>query len=122
MVWIDFYNFPCINALLLTFEQFDGIESTCSAGDPGLIPGSGRSPGEGIGYPVQYFWTSLAAQMEKNLPALWETWVRSPGWEDPLEEGMATQASILSILAWRILWTEEPGRLQSTGSQRVGHD
>ena len=99
-----------------------GKESTWNAGGPSSILGSGRSPGEGIGYPVQYFWTSLAAQMEKNLPALWETWVRSPGWEDPLEEGMATQASILSILAWRILWTEEPGRLQSTGSQRVGHD
>ena len=60
-----------------------GKESTWNAGGPSSILGSGRSPGEGIGYPVQYFWTSLAAQMEKNLPALWETWVRSPGWEVP---------------------------------------
>ena len=59
------------------------------------------------------------AQTVKNLPAMWETWVRSLGWEDPLEEGMVTHSS---ILAWRIPWTEEPGRLQSMGSQRVGHD
>ena len=59
------------------------------------------------------------AQMVKNLSAIRETWVRSLGWEDPLEEGMATHSS---ILAWRIPWTEEPGRLQSTGWQRVGHD
>ena len=57
---------------------------------------------------------SLIAQLEKNLPAMWETWVRSLGWEDPLEKEMATSSS---ILAWRIPWTEEPGRLQSMGSQ-----
>ena len=57
------------------------------------------------------------AQLIKNQPAMRETWVRSLGWEDPLEEGMATHSS---IVAWRIPWTEEPGRLQSTGSQRVG--
>ena len=57
--------------------------------------------------------------MLKNPPAMWETWVRSLGWEDPLEEDMATHSS---IVAWRIPWTEEPGRLQSVGSQRVGHD
>ena len=51
--------------------------------DPGLIPGSGRSPGEGIGYSFQYSWASLLAQAVKNLPALQETWVRSLGWEDP---------------------------------------
>ena len=62
---------------------------------------------------------SLEAQMVKNLPAMWETWVQSLGWEDSLEKGMATHSS---ILAGRIPWTEEPGRLQSTGSQRVGHD
>ena len=62
---------------------------------------------------------SLVAQMLKNLPAMHETWVRSLGWEDPLEEGMATHSS---ILAWRILWTEEPGGLQSMGSQRARHD
>ena len=59
------------------------------------------------------------AQMEKNLPAMQEIWVQSLGWEDPLEEGMATYSSILS---WRIPWTEKPGGLQSTGPQRVRHD
>ena len=57
--------------------------------------------------------------MVKNLPALQETWVQSLGWEDPLEEEMATQSS---ILAQRITWTEEPGRLSSIGSHRVRHD
>ena len=59
------------------------------------------------------------AQMVKKLPAMGETWVRPLGWEDPLEEGMATHSS---ILAWEIPWTGEPGGLQSMGSQRVGHD
>ena len=76
-----------------------GKESTCNAGDPGLIPGSGRSPGKGIGYPLQYSWAFLVSQTVKNLPAMWETCVQSLGWEDPLEEGMATHSS---ILAWRI--------------------
>ena len=76
-----------------------GKESICNVGDPGSIPRSGRSPGEGIGYPLQYSWASLVAQMVKNLPAMQETWVQSLGWEDPLEEGMATHSS---ILAWRI--------------------
>ena len=58
------------------------------------------------------------AQMVKSLPAMQGTWIQSLGWEDPLEKGMATHSS---ILAWRILWTEEPGRLQSMGSQRVRH-
>ena len=62
---------------------------------------------------------SLVAQRLKPLPAMQETWVRSLGQEDPLEKEMATHSS---ILAWRIPWTEEPGGLQSTGSQRVGHD
>ena len=60
-----------------------------------------------------------AAQRLKHLPEMQETWVRSLGWEDPLEKAMATHST---ILAWRIPWTEEPGGLQSTGSQRVGHD
>ena len=55
----------------------------------------------------------------KNPPAMWETWVGSLGWEDPLKEGMETHSS---ILAWRIPWSEGPGGLQSMGSQRVGHD
>ena len=57
--------------------------------------------------------------MVKKLPAMWETWVRPLGWEDPLEEDVATHSS---ILAWEIPWTEETGRLQSTAAQRVGHD
>ena len=79
-----------------------GKESACNAGDPGLVPGLRRSTGEGIGYPHQYSWASLVAQLVKNLPAMWETWVRSLGWEDPLEKGQATHSS---ILAWRIPWT-----------------
>ena len=79
-----------------------GKKSACNAGDPGSIPGSGRSTGEGIDYPLQYSWASLVAQLVKNSPAMWETWVRSLGWEDPLEKGMATHSS---ILAWRIPWT-----------------
>ena len=65
------------------------------------------------------FWASLVAQSVKNLPSVQETWVRSLGLEDPLEKEMATHPS---ILAWEIPWTEEPGRLQSMGLQRVGHD
>ena len=87
-------------------------EPACNAGDPGWIPGSGRSPGEGIGYPLQYSWASLVVQLLKNQPAMQETWVQSLGWEEPLEKKMATHSS---ILAWRIPWTEEPGRLQSMG-------
>ena len=59
------------------------------------------------------------AQAVKNMPVIWETWVRSLGLEDPLEEGMATHSS---ILAWKILWAEEPGGLQCIGLQRVRHD
>ena len=77
-----------------------GKESACNAGGPGSIPGSGRSPGEGIGYPLQYSWASLVAQTVKNLPAMQETWVQSLGWKDPLEEGMATHST---VLGWRIL-------------------
>ena len=64
-----------------------------------MIPGLGRSFPEGIGYPLQYFWASLVAQLVKNPPAMQETWVQSLGWGDPLEEGKAT---LSSILAWRI--------------------
>ena len=62
---------------------------------------------------------SLMAQMVKNLPAMWETWILSMGQEDPLEKGIATHSR---ILAWRIPWTEEPGGLRAMGSQRVRHD
>ena len=64
-----------------------------------MIPGSGRSPGEGIGYSLQYSWASLVAQMVKSPPAMWETWIQSLGWEDPLDGSMAAHSSILS---WRI--------------------
>ena len=62
---------------------------------------------------------SLVAQMVKRLPVMWETWVQSLGWEDPLEKEMATHSR---TLAWKIPWMEEPGILQSMGLQRVGHD
>ena len=88
--------------------------SACNAGDPGLIPGLGRSTGEGIGCPLPYSWASLVAQLVKNLHAIWETWVQSLGQEDPLEKGMATHSS---ILAWRTSWTEEPAWLESMGLQ-----
>ena len=64
-----------------------GKKSTSNAGDPGSIPGSGRSAGEEISYPLQYSWVSLVAQLVKNLPAMRETWVQSVGLEDPLEKG-----------------------------------
>ena len=91
-----------------------GKESTFNAGDPGLIPGMGRSTGEGICYPLQYSWASFMAPLEKNPPAMWETWVQFLGWEHPPEKGKATHSS---ILAWRIL-----GTIQSMGSQRVRPD
>ena len=80
---------------------------------PGLIPGSGRSAREGIGYPSQCSGDLLVAQLVKNLPEMQETWVRSLGWEDPLEKEKATHSSFLT---WRIPWT-----VQSMGSQRIGH-
>ena len=91
-----------------------GKESICNAGDPSSIPGLGRSSGEGIGYLLQYSWAFLVAQLVKNPLAMWETWVQSLGWEDPLEKGKAIHSS---ILAWRIPWI-----IQSMGSQRVGHN
>ena len=74
-------------------KNLPALQETCS------IPGSERSPGEGIGYPLQYSWASLVAQLVKNPPATRETWVRSLGWEDPLEKRKATHSS---ILAWRM--------------------
>ena len=76
-----------------------GEESACNAGDPGSIPGLGRSTEEEIGYPLQYSWASLVAQLGKNLPVMWEAWVRSLVWEDTPEKGTATHSS---VLAWRI--------------------
>ena len=77
-----------------------------------MIPGSGR---EEIGYPLQYSWASLVAQLVKNLPAMWETRVQSLGREDSLEEGMV-------FFPGESPWKEEPGRLQSMGLQRIGHN
>ena len=93
-----------------------GIRFACSAGDPGSIPQLRRSPGEGIGYPLQYSWASLMAQMAKNPLTMRETWVWFLGWEDPLEEGMATHSS---ILAWRIPMAEEPDGLQCMGHKEL---
>ena len=69
---------------------------SCNAGEPCSIPGSGRSPGEGIGSPLQYSWASLVTQLVNNLPAVHETLVPSLGCEDSLEEGIATHSSIVA--------------------------
>ena len=69
-----------------------------------MIRGLGRSLGEGIGYPLQYCWASLVAQLVKNPPAMWETWVRSLGWEDPLEKGTATHSNCLENSMDRGAW------------------
>ena len=74
-----------------------GKESTCDAGDPGSIPGLGRSAGKGLGYPLQYSWVSLVAQLVKNLPAMQDTLIQFLGWQDPLKKGKATHFSILGI-------------------------
>ena len=104
-----------VHAIYLGFtDSSAGKESACNSGDPGLIPGLGRSTGEAIGYPLQYSWASLVAQLVKKPPATWETWDRSLGWEDPLEKGKAAHSSILT---WRMPWT-----VQSMGSQRVRHN
>ena len=80
-----------------------GKESACNAGDPSSIPGLGKSAGEGIGYPLQYSWASLGAQLVKNLPTMRETWVRYLGWEDSLEKGKATRSRILGF-SWWLSW------------------
>ena len=88
-------NFPQIWGGFL--DGSVGKESVCNGGDPGSLPGSGRSAGEGIGYPLQFSRASLVAQLVKNPLAMQETWVR-----DPLEKEKATHSSILT---WRIPWT-----------------
>ena len=98
-------SLPCSSA---------GKESACNAGDPVLIPGLVRSPGERIDYPLQYSRASLVAQLAKNPPTMQEAWVQSLGWEDLLEMGKATHSS---ILARTIPWT-----IQSVELQRVRHD
>ena len=93
------------------------VKNPPTAGDPGSIPRLSKSPGEGVDYPLQYSWASLVTQVGKNSLAMWETWVPSLGWQDPLEEGMATHSNILT---WRIPMDRGAGGLQSTGSQRIG--
>ena len=103
--------FLLLNTIALGFPgSLDGKRSACNAGDPSLIPGLGRSPGEGIGHPHQYSRAFLVARMVKNLPAMQETWVRSLGWDDSLEKEKATHSS---ILAWRIPWTTIHGVAKS---------
>ena len=92
-----------------------GKKSACNAGDPSSIPGWGRSPGEGIGYLLQYSWASLVSQTVKNLPAMRETWIGKIPWR------RAWQATPV-FLSEESPWTEEPGRLQSMWSQRVEHN
>ena len=96
--WTEQFKLKKIILIKLTVTKFysfpgslAGKESTCSAGDPGSNPGSERSPEEGISYPLQYSWSSLVTQLVKNLPAMWETWVWSLGWEDPLEKGTSPE-------------------------------
>ena len=101
-----------------------GKESTCNAGDPGSIPGSGRSSGEGIGYPLQYSWASLAAQLVKSQPAMQETWIRSPGWEDPPGEGNGYPVHYSGLEnsvdrgAW---WATVHGVTESDMTERLSH-
>ena len=90
-------------------------ESACNAGDPGLITRSGRSLGAGIGYPLQYSWASLVAQIAKNLPTVLETWVEKIPWR---REWQPTPV----FLPGEYPWMEETGGLQSMGSQRVRHN
>ena len=80
--------------------HYPSNESSLNVGDPSANPELGSFSGEGIDGPLQYSWAYLVAQMVKNPPAVWETWVQSLGWEQTLEEGMATHSC---ILAWRIL-------------------
>ena len=112
--WVSVLSLLCIRCDSHIYQGFldssVGKEPTCNAGDPSLIPELDRSAGEGIGYQLQYSWASLVVQLVKNPPAMWETWVGSLGWEDPLGEGKAAHSSILAQ------------RRQSMGSQRIGHD
>ena len=101
-IYIYMHIYTCMCVLMSSPGSSAGKESACNAGDPCSIPGLGRSAGERIGYLLQYSWTSLMAQLVKNLSAMRETWVRSLGWEDHLEKGTETHSS---TLAWRSPWT-----------------
>ena len=125
MYYFDFFKLFCLNTqdqvwnLILACPHWHkGFpdssvckEFACNAGDPGSILELRRSPGEGIGYPFQYSWAFLVAQLIKNWPAMWETWVRSHDWEDALEKGKATHSSISGL----------ENSMESMGSQRVRH-
>ena len=127
--WVSKYHFPFKGTrapwsgrLERSFPDSSvGKESTCSAGNLSSIPGSGRSPGEGIGYPLQYTWVSFVAQLVKNLPTMLGTWVQYLGWEDPLEKRKATHSStvhgvaesdtteqlLLSLFTFRASWRND---------------
>ena len=110
---------PLKAALPLVFSAWQSLtqlwqESACNAGDPSSIPGSGRSAEEGIGYPFQYSWASLVAQLVKNLPIMREMWVRSLGWEDLVEKGKVTHSR---IPAWRILHSPWGSKESDTSEQ-----
>ena len=106
------------NGFLYTMRGFPGSsagkESTCNGGDPGLIPGLGRSPGEGIGK-LQFSWASLVAQMVENPPAMRETWVGKIPWRRVWQP-------TLVFLPGEAPWTEEPGRATVHGVLKSGHD
>ena len=107
---------PHLACLLLNKQDFlhpggsAGREPTCNAGDLGLTPELRRSPGKGIGHPLQYSWASPVAQTVKYLPAMRKTWIWALAWEDPLEKAKVTHSS---ILAWRIPWTHGVSKSQT---------
>ena len=104
-------TFPPFASVYL-IHRLVGKESACDAGDPGSIPGLGRSSGEGTDYLLQYSWASLVAQLVKNPSAVWETWVRSLGWENSLGKGKATPLQYSGL--------ENSMTVQSMGLERVG--
>ena len=103
--WVTI-TFIIVNLFIIVLNYFPcgsaGKKSACNAGELGSIPELGRSPGEKIGYPIQYSWASLVAQLRKNPPAMRKTWVQSLVWEDHMEK---RKAAHFSILAWKIPWT-----------------
>ena len=109
----------CVYVYICFPDSSAGTESTCNAGEPSSIPGSGRSPGEGISYPLQYFWASLVAQMINNLPAMWENWVHP--WVRKISWRRVWQPTPI-FLHRESPWIEEPGELKSMVLQKVGHD
>ena len=125
LLLIEFLNIINLISVLTIPGGSEVKASACNMGDLGLIPGSGRSPGEGkgillhiyMGFPSGTSGNGTICQCRTHKRS--RLWVQSMGQENPLEEGMATPSS---ILAWRIPWTEEPGELQSMGSQRDGHN